>query len=622
MSFFQSNPRPERKPLQLVAPNRPTRRSIRERMSKGSVGPSEDMERILALPRRGKPDPLTLSLGMTAFLKKPDGKQCLRPIQAWALAEAAQRGGLLAPITIGGGKTLLGLLMPMVMPRCERAVLLIPPSLKAQLLLHDWDFYGQHWRLPNLNDGKERHRDGRPTLWVVTYNEISSPKNPVYLEQMKPDLVLADECHKLRGATTTSRGRRFIQYFADHPETRFCGWSGTLTSRSVKDYAHLAQIALDVGSPLPLEASEVDDWAMALDPTEYNFDPGELKRLCVPGEGVRQGFCRRLVDTAGVVASGASELSTTLTFYERKAPPVPVEILKDLRELRRDPDMGGWKRPDGEELPDIMRVQACARELAQGMYMRWKFPRNEPLPVREYWFARRQDFNRELREKLKAPVPYLDSPNLCIRAAIRWYEGGCPVCHREAEAPHDDGCSGAVTRPLWPSFCWPAWHKAKDTVEHTTEVVWVDDYLMNDAVAWGREAPGIVWVEHPAVGERIAQLSGFKYFGGGEQASIDILKEDGSKTIICSIRARSEGLNLQHAFWRNLIVAPPADAALIEQAVGRTHRSGQVKDGVVVFWYLHTSEMSDALDKARNRAEYIHTTLGSAQKLVYGDWEL
>lgn len=621
MSFFQSNPRPERKPLQLAIPDRPTRRSIRERMSKGSVGPSEDLDRILALPRRGQPDPKTLSLGMTAFLKKPDGKQCLRPIQAWALAEAAQCNGLLAPVSVGGGKTLLGLLMPMVMPGCKRAVLLIPPQLRAQLLLHDWDAYGKHWELPNLAGGRW-FTPGRPVLHVVAYSELSSPKSTELLDQIQPDLVLADECHKLRGALTTARGRRFIRFFADHPETRFCGWSGTITSKSLLDYAHLLAIALDSGAPVPLDASEVESWAMALDPTEYHFDPGELSRLCAPGENVRQGFRRRLVDTLGVVASGESELGTSLVFYERKAPPIPEEVLKDLRELRRSPDMGGWRRPDGEELPDIMRVQACARELAQGLYMRWKFPRNEPLPVRAHWFARRQEFNRELREKLKHPAPHLDSPLLCIKAAIRWHDGGCPVCHRGPEEPHREDCDGAESRPLWPSFCWPAWHAAKDTVVHQTEVVWVDEYLVRDAAAWGAEAPGIIWVEHPAVGEKIAQLSGFKYFGGGEQASIDILKEDGKRSIICSIRARSEGLNLQTAFWRNLIVAPPGDNSLVEQAVGRTHRPGQVQDEVEVWFYLHTSEMSDALDRARERAEYVQATTGSAQKLVYGSWVL
>jgi hypothetical protein len=590
-------------------------------MSKGSVKDSEDLQRILALPRRVKPNLAMLAAGMTAYLKKPEGTQCLRGIQAWALAEMVQCNGLLAPVSVGGGKTILGLLAPMVMPNCKRAVLLVPPSLRAQLLLRDWDFYGKHWELPTLggSSGSALHKDGRPVLHVVAYSELSSPKSTSLMEQLEPDLVLADECHRLRNLGASRTGR-FTRFFTDHPEARFCGWSGTITSKSVRDYAHLLTIALDAGSPAPNDPDEVMDWAMALDPSEFHFDPGELVQLCLPGEHVRSGFRRRLVDTPGVVASGESELGTSLVFYERKAPPIPEKITNHLRNLRRSPDMGGWKRPDDEELPDIMRVQACARELAQGLYMRWRFPKNEPLPVRAYWFARRQEFNRELREKLKRPAPHLDSPMLCIKAAMRWYDGGCPVCHRGPEESHAEDCTGADTRPLWQSYCWPAWYAAKDTVEHESEVVWEDDYLMHDATAWAKEHPGIVWVEHPAVGERISKLSGFRYYGGGEQASIDILKEDGKRSIICSIRARSEGLNLQHAFWRNLIVAPPSDAGLIEQAVGRTHRPGQVEDEVEVWVYRHTSEMSDALDKARARADYVQATTGSAQKLVYATW--
>jgi hypothetical protein len=590
-------------------------------MSKGSVEWSADLERIMALPRRVKPNLAILAAGMTAYLRKPEGTQCLRGIQAWALAEMVQCNGLLAPVSVGGGKTILGLLAPMVMPNCKCAVLLVPPSLRAQLLLRDWDFYDKHWNLPTLGGSghKNMHRDGRPVLHVVAYSELSSPKSTVLLNQLNPDLILADECHRLK-SYMSARGSRFINYFETHPDTRFCGWSGTITTKSIKDYAHLLQIALDLGSPAPHESSEVEKWSMALDPSEYHFEPGELSKLCLPGENVRSGYRRRLVDTPGVVASGGSELGTSLVFYERKAPPIPDEVTQHLRNLRRAPEMGGWRRPDDEELPDILRVQACARELAQGMYMRWRFPKNEPLSVRAHWFARRQEFNRDLREKLKHPAPHLDSPLLCIKAAIRWYDGGCPECHRKAKEPHADDCAGAESRPLWNSYCWPAWRDAKDTVVHESEVVWVSDYLMKDATEWAKEKPGIVWVEHPAVGEMISKLSGFRYYGGGDQASIDILKEDGKRSIICSIRARSEGLNLQHAFWRNLFVAPPADNGLIEQAVGRTHRPGQVEDEVVSEYYGHTSEMSDALDKARSRAEYVQQTTGSAQKLMCATW--
>ena len=62
-------------------------------------------------------------------------------------------GGLLGPIGVGDGKTMLDLLAALAMGS-KRAVLLIPPALKTQLLTVDWDYYGQHWRLPNRGDSR------------------------------------------------------------------------------------------------------------------------------------------------------------------------------------------------------------------------------------------------------------------------------------------------------------------------------------------------------------------------------------------------------------------------------------------------------------------------------------
>ena len=128
---------------------------------------------------------------LTARLKRPEGTQKLFPYQAWILWEAPRVGGLFANVAVGQGKTLCGLLMPMVMPSCRRAVLFVPPSLRAQLLDHDWDFYGKHWVLPNRS-GAGRFVVGRPVLHVVAYSELSSPKATELLTQLNPDLIICD----------------------------------------------------------------------------------------------------------------------------------------------------------------------------------------------------------------------------------------------------------------------------------------------------------------------------------------------------------------------------------------------------------------------------------------------
>lgn len=401
--------------------------------------------------------------------------------------------------------------------------------------------------------------------------------------------------------------------------TRFCGWSGTLTGSSIADYAHLAALALGEGSPLPVESPAVKEWAAALDPQDFVFLPGPLERLCEPGEPLRAAFRRRLVDTQGVVATAEELLGTSIVFYKRKAPAAPTKIEEYLTQLRRSSESGGWVRPDGEELWDALVVNECARQLACGFYMRWKFPRGEPRELIDEWFKRRQVYHRELREKLKLGQVHLDSYALCWNAAQRFYQGGCPGCQRGPKHSHDQNCVEAESHPLWPARSWPAWVEIKDKVYHETETVWESDFLLHDVVRWMAEAPGIVWVEHVSMGRRLAKLSGASYFGGGEEASRLILAEDGSRSIIASVDAHRDGKNLQ-AFNRNLVVTVPSSAAHVEQMLGRTHREGQKADEVEAWFYQHTLELEDALAKAKMKADYIQSTLGNPQKLCYGTW--
>ena len=63
----------------------------------------------------------------------------------------------------------------------------------------------------------------------------------------------------------------------------------------------------------------------------------------------------------------------------------------------------------------------------------------------------------------------------------------------------------------------------------------------------------------------------------------------------------------------------PSDAAGFEQTIGRFHREGQVKDECEVHIYQHTPELVDAMEKAEEKAAYIHQTQ-NPQKLCYGAW--
>ena len=593
------------------------RKSIREVMRNGEVGWSHDLSRVLALPRRQPFEAAAIQQTLTARLKTPGGTQTLRPIQAMALWEAPQVGGMLGNIGVGEGKELIGFLMPMVFSSCQRAVLLIPAALRAQVLA-DYERYAQHWVLPNLAGGKT-FVAGRPVLHVVSYSEVSSMSQPKLLKLIGPDLVMANECHNLKNFGS-SRVVRFLDYFDVKPDTRFCGWSGTITSNSIRDYCHLAILALGGDAPVPTDTTTVDEWAAALDPPRFGqaqYDGGALETaFCRAGESVRSGYARRLTDTRGIIATSESTLGVALNILERPAPEMPQVLKDDLRILRRKPADGGWVRPDGEELTEAMQVGACARELACGFYYSWRFLSGTDDEIDE-WFAARQDYNRELRARLQEPRPHLDSPGLCWEAAARWFDGGCRGCGRGPGEYHEPHCGVKEELPLWNARTFLYWRDVEPTVTYEPQATWRSDFLLDDIQRWAAESPGVVWVEHAEVGRRLQKDFGLVYFGGGPKAAEAIVAEDGRRSIVASIDAHGTGRNMQ-MFNRNLFVCPPSNGKVAEQLIGRTHRQGQLEDEVTVEMFRHTAELRAGLVKAIGEARYTQETTNSSQRLCYG----
>jgi len=593
-----------------------------------AVGESRDLRRVLALPRRTRPSDAQL-LEWAQYIKQHLGtgittcecetkykRRCcanLLPVQAWALYEASTVGGLLGPIGVGHGKTILDLLTPMVVDDCKTAVLLLPPNLKAQMLEVDWHFYGQHWKLPNLAGGRWLVPN-RPTLHVVAFSELSGSRATDLLDRLRPDVVVVDEAHSVRNRTAarTKRFRRFVE--EHHP--RVFAWSGTLTSRSLKDYADLSNFALGEASPAPLHWPTVEEWAGHLDPGEFRSPPGRLSQF---GADARMGFAKRVVETNGVVSSGdTASCQASLVISERKVE-APAVVQQHLEALEAT-----WTRPDGEELIDAMSVGRCARELSCGFYYRWRWPRKEPVEVIERWLKARKEWHKELREKLKLSRPHMDSPLLCAKAAIRWYKG---YTHVERDAEGGEIARVAVPPrstggplPVWPSVYWPEWEQVRDTAKPETEAIWLDDFLVEDCLAWLQEGPGLLWYEFDGLAQRIMRVARDRsldvlHAGPGADGNQRVLALSGVERVCASIRAHGTGKNLQQ-FARNLVANPPSSGSDWEQLIGRTHRQGQTADEVSIEVYRHTSAVLKAVEKARDLSEYIEESFGATQKLA------
>ncbi len=99
--------------------------------------------------------------------------------------------------------------------------------------------------------------------------------------------------------------------------------------------------------------------------------------------------------------------------------------------------------------------------------------------------------------------------------------------------------------------------------------------------------------------------------------------------MVASIKAFNAGINLQHAFKRNLVTTPPSSNTLLEQSISRTHRPRDplqcagpvdVLDDVTVDFMLHTPELRESLASARARAAYVEGTTPNAQKLGAATW--
>ena len=622
------------------------------------VGDSEDLRRIVMLPRRAQEVEDTergetlIDMETQRYARPNNACRCatidperhaaegcmlrLRLAQAWALREIRIVGGLLGPIGVGHGKTLLDILAPLALERhgVRISLLLIPPGLVTQLI-GDYEYAAEHFIVPGIvMHGIDYTNiiEGRPTLHVLPYSRLSLAPSTAWLERnLRPDAIIADEVHKLRKLDGAGASR-VNRYMEDHTTTRFCGWSGSITDKSIADYQHLAKWALRTNSPVPLDPVIADDWARCLD-AGTGADPGKLLEvfqaagLVAPGEHVRDGFRRRLNETLGVVSTRAPAVSAKLDISERhpifNGKPImcmddadddgfaldaglPHVVQKHLAKLRED-----WIRPDGEELVDALSISRVARELACGFYYHWIFPHNV-LPRDENlileWLMARKDYHQELRRKLKSREEHLDSPMLCEHAAQRYW----------GDRPRNKGL------PVWHSQTWPRWRDVKARVRPETEAIRVHDFLVRDAVAWGREHTGIIWYDHSEFGRWCSEVSAesgeqFPLHGGGPQAGPMIKREKGDRTILASIKAHGTGRNgLQHVFWKQLVEHIPSSGATCEQLLGRLHRVGQPRPVVYAEFFAHTREMVRALDDALASGSYVESTLGAAQKLSRG----
>lgn len=605
--------------------------------NKYPVGDSPDLQRIVRLPRRlQEQDDTERAKALISLITERYGRRntncrcalidperhaaegCLdtpRLIQAQALWEISIVGGLFGAIQVGQGKTFIDLLAALALAQFLGrqdilCVLCAPPSLVKQLV-SDYDYIEQHWWLPSMIvQGKttehDRPRPGMPQLQVMPYSRIQRPESTSWLIQVKPTAMILDEAHKTSN-TKTATGSRISSQFKRAPGTLCVAMTGSPSSSRIQDYTHIVNWCLKQNSPLPHDAAVLEDWSRTLNPSTDPAHPGALYAaylkhgLLKEGEHVSAGYRRRLFESRGVVSAQNLAMDCELDINEKILNgKVPVDILRLIKQA-----LDGT-RFDGQPLLTEMEKAECAIQLACGVCYRWIYPKHKFPQDRQLiddWFEARKAYFQEVRKKLKHPSEHLDSIHLLERAAARYhgYEPSKP------------------SLPNWDSREYVRWRSIRNLVEHETEAVRLHPFLVNDVAEYAHKHKALIWYEHGAVGDWIAEVADIPMYGGGPAAREALIAEAGDHSVCASIKAHGTGTNrLQFKWSRNGIPNPAADIRKWEQLLGRTHRPGQPQPVVHADFWMHTAHMRKHVMKALRNAAYVEGTLAAPQKLRVG----
>lgn len=575
------------------------------------------------------------------------------PEQAEALRVFAAIDGGLFPIRVGRGKTGVSIGCAEIAHRdkgVRRSLLMMPPSVCPQ-----FEVAVRYWRdrIP-MSAASFRYlhrlpRDERarlvksqaPACFVMPYSLLSQSDAMELIAAIQPQLVIADEAHLLKNYRA-ARTKRLMHFLEEElpkilgREPMLVAMDGTFTKKSMMEYHHLAVLALKDKSPLPRTPSMAYFWDQLTQSAATEAPPelGHFMRPLIdwaqerhpdqefPADQIetyRRAYRHRFTTAPGVVASGEDQIDCSLTIENETAAAPNPELASLIQKV-----LTTFTTPNGDEIEHAIHAHKWTTELSAGFWnklawptVEWvmKFKRvNEDtakdlITRSKEHHAVLQEYHRALRKFLKDSPAGMDTP-LMVANQIR-LKGG------EGIDPEVVGLYHAVQAMTFPGL-----------LERQKTAVRVDDFKIKRCLQWAMErGRGLVWVHHKEMGSWITEVlreAGLPvvYAPAGEN-DVFLQPETYDKVCVASIGAHHVGKNMQgevgRGFNDQFVLQWPRDASVAEQMMGRTHRTGQKEEEVIVRT-IRTTE-ADHLDFAAclNDACYVQQSLGTSQKLLFAD---
>lgn len=591
-----------------------------------------------------------------------DGGFRLYHVQAEAVAAFELYNGLFAPIGVGWGKTLIGLMVAnkAYMSGTRKIVLLIPSELLPQLV--NTDIPWARVRVPisypiHVIGGKDMRtrralcKSQRKGLYIVPYSLLSTQDSVDNLNEIKPDLVICDEGHNLKNRKAARTNRLFNMIEGRKP-AGVC-MSGTVTQKTIKDYYHLAKWCLNRHCPLPLSTHLANDWAVVLDSaamqggnqwvSETNAGPLrpliDWARARFPSggpfdesvAGFRKAYEVRFRTAPGVVSSGDSDIGTSLVMCNR-----PVTVNESYPGYKKLEELGKqvteqWITPNGDEIEHSIHLWKWLNEIyGAGFYNELKWPEPDALA------SRKSIGLAEATDILEASKEHHNYGQIYAKCLRGWID-------KKAKPGMDTPflIGSEMSRNKHENVgaeLYGHWQDWKDLdfdgrPDRDGKAIRVCDFKIQAAVTWASQYAAtekgcIIWYYHQAIGlwlkeelERRLPANDILHCPAGNASNSAIIdKKHGNKIVLASITAHGTGKNLQH-FEHQYFMQWMRQAHISEQAIGRTHRNGQMADELRVF--TNITSLFDQLNFAAclNDALYIQQTTGTRQKIIYCDYD-